>query len=157
MFLLSHALRVKNGGILLPGGEGAVTFWHKVTGAHPRTQVKKFLEQLALGQNGKLNYFYTFGFFLPPMVQEILYCNYDSNRFEQLIKPLKMSKSARINKLVIPQFHNFNPFTLLYALQIRDQKIYFPGGVKLWATAVGENKPEAGELIRSLIAQSNNP
>jgi hypothetical protein len=79
MFVLSHALRLtgKESRLRLPGGDMTAPFWKKMTGFDPVGNPLKFLETLAVKDEGKLNYFYVFGFFLPEDTQKVVFANFD--------------------------------------------------------------------------------
>ncbi len=154
MFVLSHGLRVKENRLRLPGGEAAVSFWAAVAGAHPVENPRRFLENLAAMDDGKLNYFYVFGSFLPPETREAIFAGFDPAAFRTLYNYVHLDKRERIAGLKIPGLRDFGFFTLMYALRTRDGKIDFPGGTDAWAAAVGAGEKTAYGILKQLAHAS---
>jgi hypothetical protein len=165
MFVLSHALRVKNGQLVLPGAPlpEAATCWNKLAGSDYLRDPFTFLEQLALKDGGKLNYFYTFTFFLPEDTQKAVLFNFDQHKFQEIYRLVELDKKERIKGLAMPGLKDFGFFTLVYALETRDGEIDFPGGIDAWAAALmkretklanNENKDKAFELLVHLLKTS---
>jgi hypothetical protein len=142
MFVLSHALRVKNGQLILPGAPHpkAAPFWNQLTGSDYLQRPFEFLEQLAVKDGGKLNYFYIFTFFLPEDTQKVVWCNFNEQKFREIYHLVQLDKKEKIRGLDIPGLRDFGFFTLIYALKTRDGKIEFPGGIDAWAEAIGVNE-----------------
>ena len=160
MFVLSHALRVKNGQLLLPGAPlpEAAQFWNKLTGSDYIRRPFEFLEQLALKDKGKLNYFYTFSFFLPRDTQKVVLFDFNEQKFREIYRLVELDKKEKIRGLGIPGLKDFGFFTLIYALKTRDGEIQFPGGIDAWAEALGankENKNSSFELLKHILRTSN--
>jgi hypothetical protein len=162
MFVLSHALRVKNGQLVLPGAPHpkAAPFWNKLAGSDYLRHPFEFLEQLAVKDGGKLNYFYIFTFFLPGDTQKVVWCNFDDQKFQEIYRLVQLDKKEKIRGLDIPGLRDFGFFTLLYALKTRDGEIEFPGGLDAWAEAIGVketkkigsgNKISSFELLKYLL------
>lgn len=152
MFLLSHSLRVKDGGLLLPGGDRAVNFWQQLTGLHPLDNPRGFLETLALKDDGKLNYFYVMGFFLDPEVQKKVFRDYDAAAFNEIYRLVRLKKNELLDKkLKRPGLNHGGLFSLFYVLEARDGKIFFPGGARHWATALGADRGSFRDIIKQLL------
>jgi hypothetical protein len=165
MFVLSHALRVKNGQLVLPGAPdpNAAPFWNKLAGSDYLRNPFEFLEQLAVKDEGKLNYFYTFTFFLPGDTQKAVWCNFNDQKFREIYHLVQLAKKEKIRGLDIPGLRDFGFFTLVYALKTREGEIEFPGGIDAWAAAIGEketkeassgNKSSGFELLKHLLRTS---
>jgi hypothetical protein len=165
MFVLSHALRVKNRQLVLPGAPHpqAAPFWNKMVGCDYLRDPFKFLEQLALKDGGKLNYFYTFTFFLPGDTQKVVWCNFDEQKSREIYRLVELDKKEKIRGLDIPGLRDTGFFTLVYALKAREGEIEFPGGIDAWAEAIGEketketgsgNKTAGVELLKYLLGTS---
>jgi hypothetical protein len=165
MFVLSHALRVKNGQLVLPGAPDpkAVPFWNKLAGSDYLRSPFEFLEQLALKDKGKLNYFYTFTFFLPGDTQKAILLNFNQQKFREIYHLVELGKKEKIRGLDMPGLKDFGFFTLVYALKTRNGEIEFPGGIDAWAAAIikketkpanNQNKNRAFELLKHLLRTS---
>jgi hypothetical protein len=165
MFVLSHALRVKNGQLVLPGASHpkAAPFWNKLAGSDYLRNPFEFLEQLAVKDGGKLNYFYTFTFFLPGDTQKVVWCNFNDQKFREIYHLVQLDKKEKIRGPDIPGLRDFGFFTLVYALKTRDGEIEFPGGIDAWAKAIGKkqtkeagggNKTGGFELLKYLLKTS---
>ncbi len=159
MYSLCHALRVSDNQLLLPGGKGAHSFWTKMTGFDPLKKGGEFLEKLATMDEGKLNYFYVFSFFLPEETRKAALFNYDAGQFGSLYKILQLSKKEKIGFYTkgakLPQLSDHNYFIMLYALRIRDGKIFFPGGIDIWAKVLGAKEKNLPSLLTKLAELSN--
>ncbi|MGD2089753.1 MAG: hypothetical protein PVH61_26495 [Candidatus Aminicenantes bacterium] len=165
MFVLSHALRVKNGQLVLPGAPHpkADPFWNQLVGSDYLRDPFEFLAQLAIKDGGKLNYFYIFTFFLPEDTQRVVWCNFNDQKFREIYHRVELEKKEQIRGLDIPGLRDFGFFTLVYALKTRDGKIEFPGGIDAWAEAMGKkqaketgsgNKSSGFELLKYLLRTS---
>ena len=152
MFVLSHALRVKNNRLLLPGSPApqAARSWEELAGMDHLQNPLKFLEQLAMKDEGKLNYFYTFSFFLPGDTQKVLF-KFPPQKLGEIYRLLKLDKAEKIRGLKIPGLKDFGFFTLLYALKIQKGEIYFPGGIDAWAKAIGTSENTPFGLLKYLL------
>ena len=154
MFVLSHGLRVKDNRLRLPGGEAAAPFWAELAGAHPLQNPLQFLETLAAADGGKLNYFYVFGFFLPPETQQAVFSGFDAAAFRSIYNALNLEKQERIAGLKLPGLRDFGFFTLMYALRTRGGEIHFPGGIHAWAAAVGARENTVHGILKQLAHES---
>ncbi|MCP5103343.1 MAG: hypothetical protein GY950_08190, partial [bacterium] len=155
-FLLSHALRVKDGRLLLPGGETAAPFWTRTAGADPYKNPGRFLENTATMHKGKLNYLFTFSFFLPEDVRKAVFFNYDPVKMKTIFKMFRLSGGEEIGNrgFTLPGLRDFGFFTLLYALKTRDGRIHFPGGITAWADAVGAKTKDLQGILSALTGSS---
>jgi hypothetical protein len=151
MFLLSHALRIRNGRILLPGGIAAAGFWQEQAGAHPVEQPWPFIRSLALKDSGKLNWFYIFGFFLPETLQEVAFCNFEGQKFQQVYHLLRLARGEKLSRLRLPALQDFSLFSFFYCLQTRDGNILFPGGIDAWAKTVGAKENSLFAIVKRLL------
>ncbi len=142
MYVLSHGLRAQPGTnrLLLPGGETAQSFWNKLVGDNVQINSIEFLQQLAVKDDGKLNYLYIFSFFLPEKNRQALFFNYDATAFSTIYQRIRLGEKEKITGTMLPGLGDWNFFTLLYALHVKDGKIDFPGGANAWLQAIkGEN------------------
>ena len=139
MFILSHALRIKDNRLLLPGdpNPNAAEFWRKSVGIDAQLSPLEFLEQLATKDDGKLNYFYTFSFFLPESSRQTLLFDFDHEKFRDIYYLVELDKKERITGLELPVLKNFGFFSMIYALETENGSIRFPGGGDSWAKALG--------------------
>jgi hypothetical protein len=142
MFVLSHALRVNNNRILLPGGDGAREFWSQLSGVNVSESPFQFIKSIATKDNGKLNYLYVFSFFLPEKNRSALFFNYDTFKMQTLYDRIELEKKAMIQTSRFPRLGDFGYFTLLYALQIKDNEIQFPGGLDSWTAAISNGSSQ---------------
>lgn len=151
MFLLSHALRVKDGRLRLPGN--SVSFWQQLTGAHPMDNPRLFLRTLAAKDGGKLNYFYVMGYFLQKDVQKEIFGGFNVPAFNEIYNPVRLKKKERTGKgQKIPQLDDYSVFSLFYGLQARGGKIYFPGGLENWASAIGAKEKNFRGILRHILS-----
>ncbi len=152
LFLLSHALRVEDGRLLLPGGDAAAGFWAQVAGAHPYRRPAEFLYRLANSHGGKLNYLYVFSFFLPEDIRSGVLFEYGAEKATTLYLGMPLEKSEQLDKLRLPELKDFNIFTLFYVLESRDGRVYFPGGIEPWARALGVPGKGPAGILEALTA-----
>gem|GEM_PF-689780 len=153
IFVLSHALRVTDGRLQLPGGETAASFWHRVAGIHPYENPGRFLETIAATDKGKLNYLFVFSFFLPDNLRKAVFFNNNPGKVKTLLQRLSLSPGEKIgaNGLTIPGLRDFGFVTLLYTLKTRGGRIHFPGGIDAWAEAVGAESKGLFGLLSQLL------
>ena len=153
IFVLSHALRVTDGRLQLPGGETAAPFWHRVVGTHPFKNPGQFLETITKKNRGKLNYLYVFSFFLPDDLRKAVFFNNNPGKVKTLLQRLSLSPGEKIgtNGLTVPGLRDFGFVTLLYTLKTQDGSIYFPGGIDAWADAVGAEPKDLFGLLSQLL------
>ncbi len=156
MFILSHALRVKDGRLLLPGGETAVSFWHRLSGVDPVKNPGLFLEKTATMDKGKLNYLFVFSFFLPDAVGKAVLFNQNTEKVKDFYRGLSLAGGEEIKSrgLTLPGLRDFNFVTLLYALKTRDGTVHFPGGMDAWAGAVGTESKDLMAFLSFLTGPS---
>jgi hypothetical protein len=154
MFILSHALRVKNDQLCLPGGPEALPFWEKLVGVNYREHPLRFLERLAVKDNGKLNFYFVFTFFLPKKIQKAFLFNFNVQRFREIYDLVDVPRTRKLSKLEIPGIEDFSFFTLMAALKVRDNTIDFPGGIDTWAAATGAAETNFSGLLRHLMNTS---
>ena len=156
-YILSMALRVNQGQLILPGGEEARGMWSALAKADSRKKPLEFLLNLATMDNGKLNYLYIFTFFLPPQAQTQMLFNYNINKVQHIYKAIRLSQREKIVGEIIPQLPNLNFFTLLYAIQLKDSQINFPGGPALWHNTLARKKRQAMAKIPGPDAKKTTP
>lgn len=136
MFILSHALRVEKGdnslSLILPGGPDARGFWNQITEADIDANPAAFLRQLATNGDGRINYLFTFGTFLPSDVRDILFSEKTVDRMNHLLYRYDLQLNEKLHKNKIPRFSNPGIFTLFFTLRAREGKLYFPAGLESW-------------------------
>ncbi|MCP5103197.1 MAG: hypothetical protein GY950_07460 [bacterium] len=136
MFTLSHALRVDGGQWRLPGGPAAGSFWIGLTGKNYKAAPLAFLHQLAVKDEGKLNYFFLFSYFLPEATQEILFTGPNTGDIQELYRRIRLAEGEKLNESQFPGLGSSNLYTLLYALQPNAGGFYFPLGIRVWVRTV---------------------
>lgn len=152
MFILSGALRVTGDEKvrwMLPGGKGAEAFWNELAGKDCRTSPLEFLYQLATKDDGKLNYLYLFASFLPLETQKTLFTGPNAREMAALYHRVSLANKEKLNQDQFPGLRDFNFYTLLYALQMKDRGFHFPQGVEPWLkiiTAAGGEKTKPDKL-----------
>ncbi|MCP5050790.1 MAG: hypothetical protein GY940_26740, partial [bacterium] len=151
MFLLCHGLRVKDKGLRLPGGDNAISFWKEMAGADPVGNPALFLENLATKDEGKLNWFYVFGFFLRETNRKAAFCDYDAQTFRRVYDGLRLDKKEKLKGLKLPTMRDFSLFTLFCALETREGKPYFPGGIETWAKVIGADESTFPAMVERLL------
>lgn len=156
MFILSHALRVKNGRLQLPGGKTTVSFWSQMAGVDPVKNPGLFLEKTASMDKGKLNYLFVFSFFLPEDVAKAFFFNQNVEKVKGLYRGLSLTGGEEIESrgLRLPGLRDFGFVTLLYALKTRNGRVHFPGGMETWAGAVGAESKDLLGLLSFLTGTS---
>ncbi len=158
IFVLSHALRVTDRRLQLPGGETAAPFWHQMAGTHPFENPGQFLETIATTDKGKLNYLFVFSFFLPDEVRKAVFFNNNPDKVKTLFQRLSLSSGEKIGAsgLTLPGLQDFGFVTLLYTLKTRGGRIHFPGGIDAWADAVGAESKDLFGLLSQLLDSSSS-
>lgn len=146
VYMLSTALRVDNQTLQLPGGRSAESFWCKLAGKDLSQSPFEFLKAIATAEEGRLNYFYVFSYFLPPLKREALLLNYDVSRMSKIVSGIELTKGEILNERSFPELRDFNFFTLLYALKMNDGTLFFPAGLKVWVKAVKGGKARGSSL-----------
>jgi hypothetical protein len=134
LFVLSSALRVQDNRLDLPGGAKAAAFWSDLVGKDYGQAPFDFLVQLATAEHGKWNYLYVFSYFLPADIQKILFR--EPRKMLALCRLIQLAEEEKLTDSSFPGLRPFNFYTLLYALQARDEKIDFPGGLLAWMEPV---------------------
>jgi hypothetical protein len=147
MFILSHALRVNGDdtGLRFPGGPDALPFWERLAGIGFRKDPLKFLERLAVKDNGLLNYYFVFTFFLPEERQKMFLFDFNFQEFRDIYQLLDLPGNQRLKDLEIPKLEDFSYFTLMYALDTRSE---------VWAKAVGAEKNNFYGLLHHVMSRS---
>jgi len=136
MFILANALRVNDANWVLPGGSGAEVTWNRLAGKDCKKSPMEFLYQLAVKDEGKLNYLYLFAFFLPPETQKALFTGPNALETEKLYGQVSLTEDEKINASQFPGLRDFNFYTLLYCMHIKDNRFQFPQGVGAWLKVI---------------------
>jgi hypothetical protein len=149
MYVLSHALRVKKGEnrLILPGGDAAADFWSKMCGTGVKPDTADFLKQLAVKDDGKLNFLYVFSYFLPEDIRKALLLDYNAAAFTEIYDLILLGEHEKINPSAFPALGAWNFYTLLYTLKAKEGKINIPLGPGAWLKAIQAERAEeaAGE------------
>ncbi|MDQ1351402.1 MAG: hypothetical protein QG657_1704, partial [Acidobacteriota bacterium] len=132
MFILANSLRVDNANWVLPGGTEAEETWNRLAGKDCKKSPMEFLYQLATKDDGKLNYLYLFGFFLPQETQKALFTGPNALEMEKLYSKVALTENEKISASQFPGLTDFNFYTLLYCMHIQDYRFQFPQGVGTW-------------------------
>ena len=162
MFLLSDALRVdENGDWILPGGIESKTFWDQVAGTTDKTSPLEFLFNLAVKDDGKLNYLFIFASFLPPETQKALFTGYGARRMKKIYERFSLTEKEKLQDSRFPRLRNSNFYTLLYTLSVDKPGdcISFPLAAEKWLSVLDspaspgpvESHPdskETGEILK---------
>jgi hypothetical protein len=146
MLVLSNSLRVRDGQLLLPGGNAAHDFWTALVGIDHLNDPFGFITTLAGKDNGKLNYLYVFSFFLAEEARKAVFFNYDSEKIQRLYQKLSLGENEKIKANAFPRLESLNYFSLLYTLKIKNNRIDLPLGGQEWAKALElELPPQADD------------
>jgi len=133
MFFLSNALRVSDDSQwVLPGGRAAEPFWTQLTGKNYKKYPLGFLYRLATRDEGKLNYLFLFSQFLSPESQKNLFTGANAKKMQRVYHLISLNESEKLKASRFPRLRDFNFYTLLYSLRMRDNRFYFPMGVDVW-------------------------
>jgi hypothetical protein len=163
LFVLSNALRVKQDQqehyrLVLPGGEAAESFWSQLAGSNPSSF--EFLQNLATRDDGKLNYFYVFSYFLPEDTRKALFFDYDAGKVKEIYNRITLTDKEKLKDTDFPALDDWSFFTMIYALKTNEGKIYFPRGVETWVKVVkGDDSISSGslsDLLAALLEKKNN-
>lgn len=138
MLRLSAALRVNGGRLQVPGGPDREGFWRALCGVSAQAAPLEFLQRLITADDGRLNYLYTLSFFLPEESRSVLLAGYDPQRFSAIYQRIVLGDREKLVNNRLPQWRSDGFFMLLQTLQVRDGKIFFPGGVEAWAAGLRE-------------------
>lgn len=147
LFVLSAALRVEDNRLVLPGGEKAEDFWYNLTGEDYLEYPFEFLEELVTAQEGKLNYLYLFSFFLPESSRQALFFDYDAEKVQGMLDHVHLSRGEKLGLDRFPRLRDFNFFTLLYSLRVKDGQIYFPAGASAWLRVIKNQVSPTGKGV----------
>ncbi len=161
MWVLADALRLVDGRLDLPGGAAAAALWSKLAGCDVQAKPMEFLKSVATQDAGKLAYFFTFCYFLPPATQERICGGWGAERIQEIYNLVSLADEERIKPNRLPQLKPFNFFTLLYALPYQGQNLQVAGGTAAWLAAIGAPPAEADArvpediaLVRALLQQN---
>jgi hypothetical protein len=157
MLVLTSALRVRDGRLVLPGGERARKFWTALAGKDPEQFPFDFLLKLCTLDYGKLNYLYVFSSFLPEEKRRVLFFGYDPAKFRRLYQRIILGDNEKIRANVFPRIENFSFYSLMLALKTQNEGIALAPGMVSWAQAMGlELPPGADEcdFLEKLLAES---
>lgn len=140
MFILSEALRVdENGDWMFPGGIEAEAFWDRIAGKANKTSPLEFLNNLAVKDDGKLNYLFVFAAFLPPETQRALFTGAGVQRMEAIYGRLSLAEKEKLQEFQFPRLRSSNFYTLLYSLGVDGPGggISFPLAAEKWLGVIG--------------------
>jgi hypothetical protein len=152
LYVLSNAFRVIPRSddnleeLHIPGGSAARQFWaylateDKSTPKLPITSFQ-FLENLCTLDKGKLAYVYVFSYYLQEKVRRSLFFDYDPLKFQSIYHSISLKESEMISESMFPQLGDWNFFTLMYSLKLKNGELYFPLGVKAWLAATKGKTP----------------
>ena len=166
MYMLSHAFRVHNNKLILPGGEEAANFWSSLSGSNLSQNPFEFIKAIASSKDGKLNYLYVFSFYLPQSNLKTLLLNFDSVKMRRILDKISLTKKGQLQSMRFPRLRSFNFFTLLYALNTVEGEVHFPGKLASWISTIqgqselasvsGKAEPDLADLYQALLEHSNN-
>jgi len=143
MFNLSTALRTNKGKLILPGGDKWIPFWSALAGVQYSNTSLQFIRRIATKDGGKLNYLYSLSFFLPESHLKPILFNGDINKMRKIYDLISLGKNEDISENRFARLREPEFFSLLYALEIADGKVKFPGDIKNWIKMIeGENSSE---------------
>ncbi|MEN8222815.1 MAG: hypothetical protein ABFR36_06105 [Acidobacteriota bacterium] len=137
MFNLSTALRTNNGKLILPGGKEWAPFWSALAGVQFADTGISFLKSIATVDGGKLNYLYSLSFFLPESHLKPLFFNADIKRMRKVYDLITLRKNEDLSDKRFARLRDPEFFSLLYALEISEGKVRFPGDLKDWIKMIG--------------------
>ncbi len=140
LFNLSGSLRVKNNMLNIPGGDKAVKFWSIIADADYSKEKFKFLKNITTSLDGKLNYLYSISFWQSNKKLKSLFFNFDPIKMKKILSLVKLSKNEKLTDNRFARLRKQGFFNLLYALEERDGKIYFPGNIKNWIRILNKKK-----------------
>lgn len=133
MYVLSGAMRVDDRGKLrLPGGAASAAVWKELAGCDPDSDPAGFLMNLALKDQGKLNYVYVFTSFLPPPLLEAIFQPGCRDKFRALYPHITLSASEILTDQQFPAFQEPGFFLLLYLLRVRGGQIIMEPSPDVW-------------------------
>jgi len=132
MFNLSSAFRTNNGKLLLPGGEKWSEFWSDLSGVKYTNSDISFIKSIATKDKGKLNYFYSFSFFLPETKLKPLLFNRDISKMKTIYHLINLSKNEKLSDRHFARLRKPEFFKLLFALNVKNGIVDFPGNINNW-------------------------
>ncbi len=141
MFVLSNAIRVMNSRLSLPGGKEAESFWASLVGKDPAATPVEFLKELAVKDDGKLNYLYVFSYFFPRDSVKPLLFDFNETKMAEILDLVKLGNREKLSDYMFPELETFNVYTLLYGLHVKDGALDFPGGEASWLASLGNGAP----------------
>lgn len=146
MFNLSSALRTNNGKLILPGGENWAPFWSSLAGVQYSNSDISFLMNIAKKDDGKLNYLYSFSFFIPESRLKPILFNMDILKMKQIYELITLGRNEDIGDNRFARLRKPGFFKLMFALEIKDGEVIFPGEIKSWVAMIsGKNAPDNAE------------
>jgi hypothetical protein len=154
MFILSDALRLIHDDIDsrsrwdLPGGNDAGAFWTKMAGKDAVESPFEFLRSVATKDDGKLNYFYLFSYFLPRENQMALFSGANASKMQEMYDAISLTDKEKLKDSQFPGLRDTGLYTILYALHMKDNEILLPNGTAIWMNAMkikDENNPQKEE------------
>jgi hypothetical protein len=131
LYVLSAALRVEGGRLVLPGGAEAGPVWSELAGTDLNTNPFEFLHRLCTRDDGKLNYLYVFAFFMPEHIRKVVLCDYDAGQMLALYHQISLLDKEELKPFRFPRLRNDGLYTLFYALTVKNGKIWLPQGYRL--------------------------
>lgn len=142
MFNLSSALRTNNGKLILPGGESWAPFWSSLAGVQYSNSDISFLMNIATKDSGKLNYLYSFSFFIPESRLKPILFNMDIIKMKKIYELISLGRNEDIGDNRFARLRKPGFFKLMYALDIKDGEVAFPGEINNWIKMVSaKNSP----------------
>jgi hypothetical protein len=157
MLVLSSALRVRDGRLLLPGGENSKSLWSALAGSDPEQSPFDFLLKLCTTDYGKLNYLYVFSFFLPEEKRRVVLLGYDPARFRRVYQRITLGDNEKIKANAFPRIENISFFSLMLALGTQGEHLDLAPGMASWAAAMGLELPpggDDGDFLERLMAEN---
>ncbi len=147
MFNLSTSIRTSDGKLNLPGGIGSAPFWSSLAGVPYTNEDISFLRAIATKDGGKLNYLYVFSFFLPESKLKPLLFDLDIKKMGTIYSLITLKKNEDLAENRFPRLRKQGFFNLLYALNVFEGNVKFPGDIRDWIRMLGGKVPSV----------SNNP
>ncbi|MCK4890728.1 MAG: hypothetical protein KAS97_12410, partial [Candidatus Aminicenantes bacterium] len=140
MFNLSTALRTNNGKLLFPGGEKWAGFWSSLAGVQYSNSDISFLRNIATKDGGKLNYLYSFSFFIPESRLKPILFDMDILKMKKVYDLIILGKNEDIAENRFARLRNPGFIKLMYALDVKDGEVTFPGEIEDWIKMLESKK-----------------
>ncbi|MCK5005647.1 MAG: hypothetical protein KAS21_11180, partial [Candidatus Aminicenantes bacterium] len=140
MFNLSTALRTNNGKLLFPGGEKWAGFWSSLAGVQYSNSNISFLRNIATKDGGKLNYLYSFSFFIPESRLKPILFDMDILKMKKVYDLIILGKNEDIAENRFARLRNPGFIKLMYALDVKDGEVTFPGEIEDWIKMLESKK-----------------